>query len=264
LAHPDVTWIRPGKKSRVISVAQIRSLIGVAALRPTEARYKIGIVTGADRMRIEAANAFLKTLEEPPPDSVLILLTTDADRLLETIISRCLRLNFSSGIIRVDDTVAVWLTEVANHLSAEKPSLLLRYRMLQSLLVALGDAREKIEEALSAVSPLQTFPDATSEQRERWEDELDAAVEAEYRRRRGEFLAGFHAWLRDLWIHSLGGDGDIFLPQLSEFSQRLGRRIAAADAQANLEHWERTQRLLLSTNAQEGLVLEVGLLRLRL
>ncbi|HRI13625.1 MAG TPA: hypothetical protein PLX89_11545 [Verrucomicrobiota bacterium] len=264
LGHPDVTWIRPGKKSRIISVAQIRSLIHMAEMRPTEARYKVGIVTGTDRMRVEAANAFLKTLEEPPPDSIFILLTTDVDRLLETILSRCLRLNFASGIIRVDDTVSAWLTEVAQCLTSEDPSLLQRYRMLQSLLTALGSARTEIEASLGAASPLEKFPDASAEQRERWEDELEAAVEAEYRRRRGEFLAGFHAWLRDLWIHSLGGAGDVFLPQLAESSQRLGSRIASADAQANLEHWERTQRLLLSTNAQEALVLEVGLLRLRL
>jgi len=264
LAHPDVTWIRPGKKSRVISVLQIRDLIHIAQVRPTEARYKIGIVTGAERMRIEAANAFLKTLEEPPPDSIFILLTTDADRLLETILSRCLRLNFASGIIRVDEAVAAWLEEAARGLAEATPTLLQRYLLLQSLLSALALARGQIEETLTAVSPLQRFPDADPEQRERWEDELDAAVEAEYRRRRGDFLAGFHAWLRDLWMHGLGVGTQVFLPRLAEPSARIGARIPPTEARLNLEHWERTQRLLLGTNAQEALVLEVGLLRLSL
>ena len=263
-SHPDVTWIRPGKKSRVISVAQIRDLIHMAQVRPTEAAYKIGIVTGSERMRIEAANAFLKTLEEPPPDSIFVLLTTDAERLLETILSRCLRLNFASGLIRVDDAVSAWLTEAAAALAEGTPTLLQRYLLLQSLLTALASARERIEENLTAISPLQRFPDAESEQRERWEDELDAAVEAEYRRRRGEFLAGFHAWLRDLWMLTLATDGSTFLPQLAEPSTRISSRLASPDARRNLEHWEQTQRLLLGTNAQEALVLEVGLLRLSL
>ncbi len=263
-SHPDVTWIRPGKKSRVISVAQIRDLIHMAQVRPTEAAYKIGIVTGAERMRTEAANAFLKTLEEPPPDSIFVLLTTDAERLLETILSRCLRLNFASGLIRVDEAVSTWLTEAAASLADGTPTLLQRYLLLQSLLTALASARERIEENLTAISPLQRFPDAESEQRERWEDELDAAVEAEYRRRRGEFLAGFHAWLRDLWMLTLATDGATFLPQLAESSTRISSRLASPDARRNLEHWEQTQRLLLGTNAQEALVLEVGLLRLSL
>ncbi len=263
-SHPDVTWVRPGKKSRIISVAQVRDLIHVAQVRPTEARYKVGIVSGAERMRVEAANAFLKTLEEPPPDSVFILLTTDVERLLETILSRCLRLNFASGTIRVDDTVASWLETVAQELATGSPTLLQRYRMLQSLLGALSAARSQIEENLASISPLQRFPDADADQRDRWEDELEAAVEAEYRKRRGEFLAGFHAWLRDLWLLSIGTGAEPVLPRLAESSGTISSRIPAGAARTNLEHWERTQRLLLGTNAQEALVLEVGLLRLSL
>ncbi len=262
--HPDVTWIRPGKKSRIISVDQIRDLIHVAQVRPSVARYKIGILSGAERLRIEAANAFLKTLEEPPPDSIFILLTTDADRLLETILSRCLRLSFASGMIHLDEAVATWLEEMARGLTEASPTLLQRYLLLQSLLTALGTARERIEESLTAVSPLRRFPDAESDQKDRWEDELDAAIEAEYRRRRGEFLAGFHAWLRDLWIQTLGNGGEVLLPRLGQASELIGRRLSSPSARANLDHWERTQRLLFSTNAQEALVLEVGLLKLSL
>lgn len=263
-SHPDVTWVRPGKKSRVISVAQIRDLIHMAQVRPTEAPYKIGIVAAAERMRVESANAFLKTLEEPPRDSIFVLLTTDSDRLLETILSRCLRLNFASGTVRVDEAVRAWLSEAAQGLAASAPTLMQRYQLLQTLLSALALARERIEESLVAISPLQRFPDADSEQRERWEDELDAAIEAEYRRRRGEFLAGFHAWLRDVWMRRLGSGSTSFLPQLDSLSDQIAQRISAADARLNLENWERTQRLLSGTNAQEALVLEVGLLRLSL
>ena len=62
----------------------------------------------------------------------------------------------------------------------------------------------------------------------------------------------------------MGSAVTLFLPQLNEAAAAVGRRVSMADARANLEAWERTQRLLLSTNAQEALVLEVGLLRLKL
>jgi DNA polymerase III subunit delta' len=265
--HPDVTWVRPGKKSRIISIDQIRNLNQTVALRPTESRHKIGIITTTERLRIEAANAFLKTLEEPPRDSIFILLTTDADRVLETILSRCLRLSFASGGVRIEPEVAGWLGDFSAGVAAASASLLDRYRLVESLLKALGAMREQIEDALTAVSPLKKYADADADQRDRWEDELSAAIEAEYRRRRATFLAGIHAWLRDVWLHTVGSSPtpeSLFLPQLAPAAAVVGRRVSAGDARANLDAWERTQRLLLGTNAQEALALEVGLLRLKL
>src|SRR5271170_5620516 len=95
LQHPDIHWARPESKLRVITVDQMRELMREVQLKPFEAEYKVAIIAGADRLNTQAANAFLKTLEEPPPKSVLLLLATEPQRLLETIVSRCLRLNFS-------------------------------------------------------------------------------------------------------------------------------------------------------------------------
>lgn len=262
--HPDVTWVRPGKKSRIISIQQIRDLNQTVALRPTESRHKVGIITTTERLRVEAANAFLKTLEEPPQDSIFILLTTDAEQVLETILSRCLRLSFASGGVRIEPDVAGWLAGFSSSAAAASASLLDRYRLIESLLKALGVIREETEEALTAISPLKKYVDADADQRDRWEDELSAAVEAEYRRRRATFLAGIHAWLRDIWLHACGAPDGLFLPQLADSAAIVGRRLSTGDARANLDAWERTQCLLLGTNAQEALVLEVGLLRLKL
>src|SRR5438045_3133873 len=60
--HADVHWVRPESKSRVIVTDQIRELMHEIHLRPTEAEYKFAIIVAADRLRVEAANAFLKTL----------------------------------------------------------------------------------------------------------------------------------------------------------------------------------------------------------
>src|SRR5665213_284430 len=99
-SHADIHWARAESKSRIISVDQTRELTREIQLKPTEAGYKIAIISGTDRLNAQAANAFLKTLEEPPPKSVLILLSTEASRILETILSRCLRLNFSAETAR--------------------------------------------------------------------------------------------------------------------------------------------------------------------
>src|ERR1019366_1241991 len=87
--HADVHWIRAESKSRIITVEQMRDLMQQINLKPTDAEYKVAVIVGADRLNVQAANAFLKTLEEPPARSVLILLSTEPQRLLETILSRC-------------------------------------------------------------------------------------------------------------------------------------------------------------------------------
>jgi DNA polymerase-3 subunit delta' len=260
--HPDVVWVRPEMKSRVIGADQTREVIRILGLRAAEAPYKVSIFAGADRMNASAANAFLKTLEEPPAGCVIILLCTEPDRLLETIISRCLRLRFASGIVRMDEEVASWVGRFAELARLQSPPLFGRYQLLGSLLTVLNATRERIGETLSAQSPLRKYPDAEAAQQERWEEELKAAVEAEYRCRRGEFAAGLQAWLRDVWLGALGSPGELsFLPELAEATGAVASRLQPDKARRNLDSWEKTQRLLY-TNAQEALVLEVGLIRL--
>ena len=93
--HPDVHWVRPESKLRIITIDQMRELMAEVHLKPTEAQFKAAVIVGADRLNAAAANAFLKTLEEPPARSILILLSTEPQRILETMLSRCLRLNFA-------------------------------------------------------------------------------------------------------------------------------------------------------------------------
>ena len=187
--HADVHWARPESKSRVITIDQMRDLMQQIQLKPTETGYKIAVIAGADRLNVQAANAFLKTLEEPPPKSILILLSTEPARLLETILSRCLRLNFSAGTARpLPAAQAIWLQQFSAAAAGEQKSLFGRYRLLDSLLQHLNTLRAGVEEALSARSPLEKYTEVEKDLREKWEDELAAAVEAEYRRQRAEVL----------------------------------------------------------------------------
>ena len=86
--HPDVHWLGEDEKVRSIKIEEIRNLIREAFLKPFEGKWKVFILKGAERLTIEAANALLKTLEEPPEHSVFILLVENKAHLLETIQSR--------------------------------------------------------------------------------------------------------------------------------------------------------------------------------
>ena len=91
--HPDVVWIAPSP--RVIKIGQIRELIAAIGYRPHEGRRRIVIVDDAHAMQGPAQNAFLKTLEEPPASTTIVLVTPAPGSLLPTVQSRCQTLRFS-------------------------------------------------------------------------------------------------------------------------------------------------------------------------
>src|SRR5436190_238791 len=91
--HADVLVIEPGD-SGAIKVDQVREAIDRSAYRPFEGRRRLVVIDEADALIPEAQNALLKTLEEPPPASVFVLITSRPDILLPTVRSRCQRLRF--------------------------------------------------------------------------------------------------------------------------------------------------------------------------
>jgi len=88
--HPDLFDLRPTGKARIITVEKTRELIATLNRTSNQGGSKVAIIHEADRMRKESANAFLKTLEEPPAGTYLLLLSTKPYSLLATIRSRCL------------------------------------------------------------------------------------------------------------------------------------------------------------------------------
>ena len=260
--HADIHWARPESKSRIVTVEQMRDLMQQIQLKPTEAEYKVSIIAAADRLNTQAANAFLKTLEEPPPKSILILLSTEPSRILETILSRCLRLNFSGdGARPLDAAQAEWLEHFGALAASEQKSLLGRYRLLDALLQKLAEIRLRVGETLTARSPLEKYDNVEKNLRDKWEDELTAAIEAEYRRHRADLLLLVQWWLRDVWLHTLAAGKELLkFPNISG-SEIVARRLNSRQALENLKTLDQTQRLLHS-NVQEALALEVGLLKL--
>jgi hypothetical protein len=149
---------------------------------------------------------------------------------------------------------------------------------MDQLLHQLNQLKAAAEETLSARSPLQQYEDTEKNLKEKWEGELAAAVEAEYRRQRSDLLSILQAWLRDVWIRTLARDPafssgtppdeGVAPRELLNFPEVQGgdviaRRLTPGQARENLQVLEQLQRLL-NTNVQEALSLEVCLLKLHL
>jgi len=90
--HPDLLVLQPLEESTQIRIEQIRELSEELSLTSHQGAYKIAIITPADTLNRFAANALLKTLEEPPPRTLLMLVVTQPSRLPATILSRCQRI----------------------------------------------------------------------------------------------------------------------------------------------------------------------------
>ena len=150
-SNPDLMIVGP-ESSQIIKVDQIRELSDFANKTSHGNRRKVIIVDRADALNINAANALLKTLEEPPETTVLLLITAMPGRLLATIRSRCQRILFGTPDAQ---TALHWLTEQAGN-QAALPSLL-EYANNRPLLALQmfeseeGEQRDRLAQALTAI-----------------------------------------------------------------------------------------------------------------
>lgn len=104
--QPDIVYLKH-EKPATISVDDIRSqLNNDIVIRPYGSRRKVYIIDEAEKMNVQAQNALLKTIEEPPAYAVIILLTTNAGTFLPTILSRCVTLNIK---VAADETIKKYL-----------------------------------------------------------------------------------------------------------------------------------------------------------
>ena len=94
LNHPDVQIIKPEKDS--LKIEQIRNLKREAAYKLYEGKKRVWIIEEANKFTLEAANSALKIIEEPPPDTIFILISETKREILPTILSRCEIIRFSS------------------------------------------------------------------------------------------------------------------------------------------------------------------------
>jgi DNA polymerase-3 subunit delta' len=105
-SHPDFHWVKPEKEGKAITVDQVRQINQLAYESSQFSGYRVIAIQPADSMNESAANALLKTLEEPPGQCCFILVTNCVDRVLPTILSRCRQLHVPEPD---HDIVTAWL-----------------------------------------------------------------------------------------------------------------------------------------------------------
>jgi len=109
MQHPDLSRVEPLEESRQIRIEQVRDLGAELALTSHGGGYRVGVISPADALNRFAANALLKTLEEPPPRTLLVLVATQPSRLPPTVLSRCQRLRVRAP---ARAAATAWLTAV--------------------------------------------------------------------------------------------------------------------------------------------------------
>ncbi|HMP71638.1 MAG TPA: DNA polymerase III subunit [Kiritimatiellia bacterium] len=144
--HPDVMWIEPESRSRQISIEQTRAVCGRLAQTSLEGGWKGAVLLEADRMTQQAANALLKTLEEPPGKSILLLISDAPQAILPTILSRCQNVKLSSSESSASHPWRQELLELLRRLPAGDPVYpLVRAAKLKALLQGIREPSDEEE-----------------------------------------------------------------------------------------------------------------------
>lgn len=247
--HPDVHWIEPQKKSRVISIAQVRAIQKKIYETSFSGGWKVCIVVGADCLNGPAANAFLKTLEEPPAQTLYLLLTDSPQRLLPTILSRCQRLSVAGA--DGDGLDAELREAVVAILADSQGGFGVRHFANADRMVAL------LKDVKSAIDR-EEHDALEGEQTEVEDDTLNARISSRYREQRQAIMRSILLWYRDILLLSCGADQAVVHHGASlELLQTVAAQIPYRDAMAQVRAVEEMNRQL-SMNMPEGLVFTGG------
>lgn len=262
--HPDVYWVRPESKSRRIQVEQVRNFEQSVFLKPSMARIKVGVIVDADCMGEEASNAFLKTLEEPPAQTVIVLLSAEPQRLLPTIISRCLRIGFGPATHRTDSPYRAKMAGVLVRRIAEKAKAESRivgtYQLLAEITAILQEMRQEVRSRVEEEMNLDQYGELEAKAREKIEEQMEARIEGEYRAAREQVLEELYAWFRDILFCVEGADERLLEHQDAVASLRqVAGELTHEQALANLDAIEQIREALFR-HITEPLAFEVGLL----
>lgn len=255
--HPDALWVEPIKKSRGILVEQIEEVLRRAHQTTFEGGWKALVFVSAERMNNEAANKLLKTLEEPPPKSIFLLLSDQPEALLPTIISRCQRTVLPDCAAEPADSLGAAIIRIAA--GAGQGALAERLLPALAMLKLLKEIRAQCE---SEVAAALAQNEMEGEDMEDIEAIGQARIEAEYREKRRQALRLLLLWQRDLLFCASGlADDLLFFRSAAEKIRAAAGRLTVAQAMHNLEIVEKMQAGL-DQHLPENIVIEWAFLQL--
>lgn len=249
--HPDVQLIAP--EGRSLKIDQVRALQHDLALSPFEGRYRVAIFEQFEAATIEAQNALLKTLEEPPAYAVLIVLAADPELLLPTIISRCQQLPLRPlTLAQVREALTTrWnvdgpLADLLAHLSGGRLGWAVTAAQDPSILEARTVALDDLARLLSADRVARfAYAEALTKKDDRARATLDL----------------WRTWWRDVLLAASGSAAELVNIDRADHIRALARHVSATQATAAAEACGRAL-WQLDRSATARLVMEVLLLDL--
>lgn len=253
--QPDIIYVSH-EKPNTISVDDIRSqLNNDIGIKPYSSKYKIYIVDEAEKMNVQAQNALLKTIEEPPAYAVILLLTTNADTFLPTILSRCVTLNIK---VVPDEKIKKFLM---------KEYQIPDYQADVCVAFAQGNVGKAIQLAVS--SDFNELKAAVLQLMKRLDDieiyEMGAAIKQinEYKLTINDYFDLMMIWYRDILLFKATGDvnGLIFKDEVYDI-KRQAEKSSYRGIEKILEALHKAQ-IRLNANVNFDLVIELLLLTIK-
>jgi DNA polymerase-3 subunit delta' len=258
----EIFVARPESKSRRIVIEQIRDLEHTLQMRASNGRRKVAIISDADRLQPQAANAFLKTLEEPPKDSLLLLLSALPEALPETILSRCIAIPLASNGQRQTKDEEEKLVKLLQQTARQQSwNIQFAYRVAQEFQRLLRVVREEVKREADEGLKRETtrYKDATDgawlEEREEY---YKALTESLYLQRRAGLIETLFAWWTDV-LRASNGVTHRNLPDAKKETGALEMRFSTSGILKRIRCLEEL-RDHLGRNIHEALAIEVAFL----
>lgn len=259
--QPDIIYIGEDdvledKKTKSISVDEIRTLLNNdIVIKPYSSKYKVYIVDNAEKMNVQAQNALLKTIEEPPAYGVIILLTTNADSFLPTILSRCILLNIKTVEEEQIKKHLMKKYQVPDY-KAEICAAFAQGNVGKAIQLASSDSfNEMKHEVLSLVKKMDEV--------ELYELGLTIKSITTYKQRMNEFLDLLTLWYRDVLYMKATDDVNnlIFKDEVYDIKKQAAKK-SYSGIENILQALELT-RTRLKANVNFDLVIEMLLLAIK-
>ena len=259
--------LRPQSKSRRITIGDdgddpgtIRFLEKMIRRTAAPNGWKLGVIVDAERMNVQAQNAFLKTLEEPPPNTLLLLLTTQPEQLLPTIQSRVIEVGImppagARTFTEHESKLLMVLEKMAAKNEGGLSGALALKTDFESILEELHDDLKKRHEAEFERETEHYGKTTDGSWLKQREEQVEAAIEADYIQQRSALMDLLLSWFGDVARHQAGAEHLDLLRH-----QKATSGLAAKWSPAEVSKRIRILRQLeshLHTNVNEGLALEV-------
>jgi DNA polymerase-3 subunit delta' len=261
---PGVHLAGPESKSRRIVIDQVRALEHVLQMRSANGHRKVAIISEADRLQPQAANAFLKTLEEPPNDSLLILLSSMPEVLPDTILSRCVSVPLApEEKEEISDEERQLVELLGGVVSSRTEGIQPAYQLGRGFHRLLAQMREAIQDENAAALKRDearyrnTTDGAWLDERE---DYYKALTESQYLRQRSRLVEILFLWWSDV-LRANTGIARREFPAANKQIETLAQRLKTSEILRRIRRLEEL-RDHLGRNIQEALAIEVAFLRI--